>query len=134
MSEKTVSPEKPSPRPWVHGARPLPKVEGRQTPSPPAPLPKEEEPAKKPPAPDKEQYQAMKSKILKIFQKEFSEAKTAEAKLALAMKLDKQGDASKDDPVERYSLWRIAADGASVAGDVLHGHGNRRQDPGPVRR
>ena len=75
------------------------------------------EPAKKPPIPDKEQYQAMKGKIVKIFQKEFAEAKTAEAKLALAVKLDAQGDAAKDDPVERYSLWRIAADGASAAGE-----------------
>ena len=57
----------------------------------------------------------MKGKIVKIFQKEFAEAKTPEAKLALAVKLDVQGDASKDDPVERYSLWRIAADGASAA-------------------
>ena len=77
----------------------------------------EKAPPKKPPIPDKEQYSAMRSKIVKIFQKEFSEAKTPEAKLALAMKLDKQGDASKDDPVERFSLWRIAADGASEAGE-----------------
>jgi hypothetical protein len=77
----------------------------------------EKDTPKKPPAPDKEQYQAMKGKIVKIFQKEFTEAKTAEAKLALAMKLDKQGDASKDDPVERYALWRLAADGTSEAGE-----------------
>ncbi len=75
------------------------------------------EPAKKLPVPDKEQYQAMKGKIVKIFQKEFAEAKTPEAKLALAVKLDVQGDTSKDDPVERYSLWRIAADGACAAGN-----------------
>ena len=77
----------------------------------------EKDSEKKPPVPDKEQWQAMKGKIVKIFQKDFAEAKTAEAKLALAMKLDKQGDASKDDPVERYALWRLAADGTSEAGE-----------------
>ncbi len=106
VGEKTAGPEKPSPP--AH----LPEGEGNKR--LPAALP---ERIKKPPIPDKEEYQAMRSKILKIFQKEFAEAKTAESKLALAVKLDKQGDASKDDPVERYSLWRIAADGASVASE-----------------
>jgi len=75
------------------------------------------EPAKKPPIPDKEQFQAMKSKILKVFQKEFAEAKTPESKRALAERLDAQGDASRNDAVEQYSLWRIAADGAATSGN-----------------
>ncbi len=108
--ELVAEPEKtPSP------SAPLPTGEGSKS-SPPAPLPKVEG-SKKSPVPDKQQYQAMKSKILKIFQKEFAEAKTPESKLALAVKLDKQGDAAKDDPVERYSLWHLAADGASAAGE-----------------
>ena len=112
-ARETTRPEQPSP------AVPLPKRERKtlRKPSPPAPLPEGEGSQKKPPIPDKQQCQAMKSKILKVFQKEFAEAKTPESKLALAVKLDEQGDASKDDPVERYSLWRIAADGASAAGD-----------------
>jgi hypothetical protein len=81
----------------------------------------EAEPAKKLPVPDKDQYLAMKAKIIKIYQKEFAEAKTPEAKRALAMKLDAQGDTSKEDPVEHYSLWRFALEGACEAGDFPRG-------------
>ena len=106
--EKTPAPEKApekSPQIVADNSAPVPR-----------PVTEKPSPEKKPPIPDKEEFQAMKSKILKIFTKEFAEAKTPESKLALAVKLNEQGDASKD-LVERYALWRIAADGASVAGE-----------------
>jgi hypothetical protein len=78
----------------------------------------EEKPVKKPLLPELAQFQAMKTKILGIYQKEFAAAKTAEAKMALAAKLDAQADDFKGDPVERYSLWRMAADEDCDAGDV----------------
>ena len=80
--------------------------------------PKEEQSAKKSPMPDQAQFQAMKSKILKIYQKEFADAKTAEAKLALAEKLDGEADSSKGEPAERFALWRMAAEKDTEAGDV----------------
>ena len=82
------------------------------------PPPKKEPPAKSPPLPQPAQFQAMKTKILGIFHKEYAEAKTAEAKMALAAKLDAQGDASQGEPAERYALWRMAAETACEAGDV----------------
>ena len=80
--------------------------------------PKEESPVKKSPMPDQAQLQAMRGKVLKIFQKEFADAKTPQAKLALAAKLDSQADASKGDPGERFALWRMAAEKAIEAGDA----------------
>ena len=89
-----------------------------ENPSPDQSTPKEEPPAKKTPMPDQAQFQAMKVKVLRIFQKEFAAAKTAQAKLALAATLDAQADASKGDPGERFALWRMAADKAVEAGDA----------------
>ena len=75
-------------------------------------------PAKRPAIPDAATYQAMKAKILDIFHNEYSAAKTADAKAALAAKLDAQGDVSQGDPADRYALWRMAAETACEAGDV----------------
>ncbi len=83
----------------------------------PAPA-KEELPAKKSPMPDQTRFQAMKTKILKIYQKEFADAKTPQGKLALAEKLDGEADSSKGEPAERFALWRMAAEKDAEAGDV----------------
>jgi hypothetical protein len=108
-------PETPNPEEISPKANPDKSIENPvpdQTPNKEAPI------AKKTPMPDQEQFQAMKGKVLKIFQKDYSDAKTAPAKLALAAKLNSQGDASKDDPIERFALWRMAADKDVEAGDV----------------
>jgi hypothetical protein len=92
--------------------------ESTEKPVPDQTPPKELEPVKKSPMPAPAQFQAMKSKIFKIYQEEFADAKTAEAKLALAAKLDAQADSSKGNPDERFALWRMAAEKATEAGDV----------------
>ncbi len=96
--------------------------------------PKEEPTAKKSPMPDQAQFQAMKSKILKIYQKEFADAKTAQIKLALAAKLDGEADSSKGEPAERFALWRMAAEKAAEGGDISAAIDIVRQDCRPVRR
>jgi hypothetical protein len=113
-ADVTPGPETPNPEETAPKGNP---DKGTVNPVPDQ-TPKEDTPVKKSPMPDQAQFQAMKGKILKIFQKEFADAKTAQAKLALAAKLDGEADASKGDPAERFALWRMAADKAAEAGDV----------------
>ena len=120
-AETEKTPSRPAPLPEEGSEKNAPPEKAPEKPAPPpAPLPSgrvrpAEEGSKKPSAPDKEEYQAKRNEIVKIYQQKTAEARTSEAKLALAAKLDKQGDASKD-PVDRYSLWRIAAERVSEAG------------------
>ena len=111
----TAGPETPNPEETV------PKTNSGKTDEKPdqdqAP-PKEELPTKKGPMPDPAQFQAVKVKILKIFQKEFADAKTAQAKLALAARLDAQADSSKGEPAELA---------CAVANSGRQGRGSRRR-------
>ena len=76
--------------------------------------------AKKPSPPDEQQQRAMREKVLDIFKDKVKAAKsgTSDDWLALAKELDDEGDKTKDDPVARYVLWKLAVDSASKGGDL----------------
>lgn len=96
------APEKPKPA--------APRGESSETPQPKTP--------RKPAAPDNDAQRAAERKIREVFEKDIAAAKTAEARLALAAKLQIQADQSADDLVVHYTLLRMAMEYAAQGGDL----------------
>ena len=72
---------------------------------------------KKAAVPSDAQQAEAEAKIRQIFKKEFTDAKSADGKLALAASLFGQGTNATDDLVARYVLWRLAA---RLAAEAVH--------------
>jgi WD40 repeat protein len=68
--------------------------------------------------PSKEEQAGAHALILEIFKEDLANAKEPAAKAKLAGTLLQQGKESKDDPANRYMLYRMARDLAAQAGDA----------------
>jgi len=68
--------------------------------------------------PSKEEQARAHSLIVEIFKEDFVNARDAAAKSKLASNLLQQGKESKDEPANRYMLYRAARDLAAQAGDA----------------
>jgi hypothetical protein len=75
-------------------------------------------PNKRLPVPGLNERQEVEKKVREIFQKEFGEARTVDARLALAAKLKEQAKASADAATDRFVLMQIASEVLAGAGDV----------------
>ncbi len=62
------------------------------------------------PMPDEAAQKVAEKVVLNAYQDDFSSAKTADQKVALAKKLIDEGTSTKDDPTERFMLCRLARD------------------------
>lgn len=70
------------------------------------------------PVPGAAEEQAAQTKVREVFAKEFSTAKTSEQKAALAANLLKVGLSTKDSPVDRFVVLRLASQIFGQAGDL----------------
>src|SRR5262245_42762811 len=73
---------------------------------------------KKQPIPDKAAQEKALALVLDIFRDDFTDAKTPEAKAKLASLLLQQGRESRDEPANRFVLYREALTMAALAGDA----------------
>jgi hypothetical protein len=78
-----------------------------------------QEPAAKIMLPDDAAQKAASTVIADVYKPDYEKAKTAAQKIELAKKLLGEGTATKDDPVSRFVLFRIARDIAAQQGDLV---------------
>lgn len=76
-------------------------------------------PAAKAVVPDAAAQKAAAAIIADVYKPDYEKAKTSPQKIELAKKLFQEGEATKDDAVARFVLFRVARDIAAQQGDLL---------------
>jgi hypothetical protein len=86
-------------------------------PPPPAVMPEKKEPAKRLAVPGAEAQARAEREIKELFKVDYAKSKPPE-RLALALKLFRQAQETRDAPTDRFVLYREARDTAILAGNV----------------
>ena len=114
--------EQPAAPPVVNEPEPVepepeqPKAEPKK-PAPTRPPKK----AGKPAVPDAAAQRAAETEIRKLYEKDFAEAVDAKRKAALARKLRRQAERTRNEPAARFVLGRLSAELSAEAGDLAKG-------------